>query len=72
MLQYAVWTALEAEGLGANLQHYNPLVDERVAKTWDIPADWKLAAMMPFGGKAGEAGPKDYLPQADKFKSFGA
>ncbi|CAN8095190.1 unnamed protein product [Discula destructiva] len=72
MLQWAVWTALEAEGLGANLQHYNPLVDERVAATWGVPADWKLSAMLVFGGKTGEAGPKDFLPQADKFKSFGA
>lgn len=72
MLQFAVWTALEAEGLGANLQHYNPLVDERVASTWDIPADWKLSAMLVFGGKTGEAGPKDFLPQEQKFKAFGA
>lgn len=72
MLQYAVWTALEAEGLGANLQHYNPLVDERVAAEWKVPADWKLSAMLVFGGKAGEAGPKDYLPFEEKFKSFGA
>lgn len=72
MLQWAVWTALDAEGLGANLQHYNPLVDERVASTWNVPADWKLSAMLVFGGKTGEAGPKTFLPQEDKFKSFGA
>ncbi|KAF3491630.1 nitroreductase [Arthroderma uncinatum] len=39
MLQYAVWTMLTAEGLGANLQHYNPMVDSAVAKQWDIPED---------------------------------
>ena len=27
MLQFAIWTALEDLGLGANLQHYNPLID---------------------------------------------
>lgn len=26
MLQYALWVALEAEGMGCNLQHYNPIV----------------------------------------------
>lgn len=72
MLQFAVWTALEAEGLGANLQHYNPLIDARVADTWKVPADWKLAATLVIGGKGGEAGPKDFLPQEQKFKSFGA
>lgn len=30
MLQFAVWTALELEGLGASLQHYNPLIDDEV------------------------------------------
>ena len=30
MLQLVVWTALEAEGLGATLQHYNPLIDDEV------------------------------------------
>ena len=33
MLQYALWVALEAEGLGANLQHYSPLIDAKVADT---------------------------------------
>ena len=26
MLQYALWVAFEAEGMGCNLQHYNPVV----------------------------------------------
>ncbi|MFN1208784.1 nitroreductase, partial [Enterococcus lactis] len=33
--QYAVWTGLAENGLGANLQHYNPLIDEDVAKEFD-------------------------------------
>ena len=28
MLQLAVWTALAEKGLGASLQHYNPLIDD--------------------------------------------
>jgi predicted oxidoreductase (fatty acid repression mutant protein) len=50
MHQFAAWTALEAEGLGANLQHYNPLPDQKAAQVWDIPADWQLKAQLVFGG----------------------
>ena len=28
MLQFALWTALAEAGIGASLQHYNPLIDE--------------------------------------------
>ncbi|KAH9208873.1 Nitroreductase-like protein [Leptodontidium sp. 2 PMI_412] len=35
MHQFALWCALEAEGLGANLQHYNPHIDQMVKETWD-------------------------------------
>lgn len=72
MLQFVVWTALEAEGLGANLQHYNPLVDEKVAATWGVPASWKLNAQLVFGGKTGEAGPKTFKPIGEIYKSYGA
>ncbi len=60
MLQYAIWTGLEIEGLGASLQHYNPLVDEMVASTWSIPKEWKLRAQMPFGKPAHTPGEKDF------------
>ncbi|KAI3535083.1 nitroreductase [Colletotrichum abscissum] len=70
MLQFAVWTALEAEGLGANLQHYNPLVDQQVAAEWKVPASWKLNAQLVFGGRTGEAGPKEFKPIEDIFKTF--
>ncbi len=72
MLQYSLWVALEAEGLGANLQHYNPLIDERVAAEWKIPATWQLNAQLVFGGKTADAGPKDYLPLEERYKVFGA
>ncbi|MBS0849860.1 nitroreductase family protein [Citrobacter sp. JGM124] len=47
--QYAVWVALAEIGIGANLQHYNPLVDEDVKATWNVPASWKLRAQLNFG-----------------------
>lgn len=60
MLQYAVWTALSQEGLGASLQHYNPLIDEAVSKEFDVPDGWKLLAQMPFGTPVSEPGPLEY------------
>lgn len=30
MAEYATWLALTEAGLGASLQHYNPLIDEAV------------------------------------------
>lgn len=44
MHQYHIWTALETFGLGANLQHYNPLIDEHVRKICGQPAEWALRA----------------------------
>ncbi|KAM5356404.1 hypothetical protein ACJ41O_003050 [Fusarium nematophilum] len=70
--QHLLWTALEAEGLGANLQHYNPIIDDKVAETWKLPASWQLNAQLVFGGKAGEAGEKDFAPLEDRVKVFGA
>lgn len=56
MHQLAVWTMLEDAGLGASLQHYNPLIDDEVRKRWSLPGEWKLVAQMPFGTPAGEPG----------------
>ena len=72
MLQHTVWSALEIEGLGANLQHHNPLIDAEVAKTWNIPASWKLSSQLVIGGRAGEPGPKEFKPVEEKVKVFGA
>ncbi|SMB87424.1 hypothetical protein SAMN05660772_00960 [Pasteurella testudinis DSM 23072] len=68
--QYAVWLALAEAGLGATLQHYNPIIDEEVAKTWDIPASWKLRAQMPFGSIEAPAGEKTYIDDEQRFKIF--
>lgn len=71
MQQLLLWTALELEGLGANLQHYNPLIDQKVAATWDIPASWKLNAQLVFGGKDADAGEKDFQPLDHRVKFYG-
>lgn len=54
---FAVWNALAESGVGANIQHYNPVIDERVAKEWNIPANLVLRAQMPFGEIVGEPAP---------------
>lgn len=52
MHQYMLWTALETEGLGCNLQHYNPIVDKEAAETWKVPAEWELIAQLVIGQPA--------------------
>lgn len=59
MLQFSIWSALREVNIGANLQHYNPVIDEAVKKLFDLPENWKLIAQMPFGGIIEEAAPKD-------------
>ena len=54
---FAVWNALAEAGVGANIQHYNPVIDVKVASEWDIPANLVLRAQMPFGEKLQEAAP---------------
>ena len=54
---FAVWNALAEAGVGANIQHYNPVIDEKVAAEWDIQANLVLRAQMPFGEKLQEAAP---------------
>lgn len=66
MHQFAIWTLLEDAGFGASVQHYNPLIDEKVAKEFNIPSDWKLIAEMPFGAPAGEPSEKEYQPLSER------
>lgn len=70
MLQFTLWTALKLEGLGASLQHYNPLIDEDVKQLWNIPESWKLLAQMPFGVPTSEPDVKDYSPLEDRVKVY--
>ncbi|MGE1126037.1 nitroreductase family protein [Bacillus wiedmannii] len=68
MHQLVVWTALEAEGLGASLQHYNPLIDDEVKAEWNVPANWKLIAQMPFGNPTAAPGKKEFQPLEERVK----
>jgi hypothetical protein len=68
--QFATWTALNSDGLGASLQHYNPIVDEQVHAEWDIPKNWKLRAQLVFGSIEADASEKTYMDDAVRFKVF--
>lgn len=66
-----IWSALEAKGLGANLQHYNPIIDDEVKKTWNINSDWELVAQMVAGGIVGEKlGAKEKKPVQDRYRTI--
>lgn len=66
MLQFVIWTALEKEGLGASLQHYNPLIDDQVKEEWDVPSNWELIAQMPFGNPTAPPGEKEFQPVEER------
>lgn len=70
MVQYAVWVALAENGIGATLQHYNPLIDEEVKKRWGIAKSWNLLGQMPFGGIVEAAQPRDLANLSEKLKVF--
>jgi len=70
MHQFAIWTMLEDAGLGASLQHYNPLIDEEVRRTWNLPGSWMLIAEMPFGTPAAEPGEKEFGELSERIKIF--
>ncbi|MDF2505296.1 nitroreductase family protein [Clostridium sp.] len=70
MHQYVIWTALEIEGFGASLQHYNEIIETDVKNQWKIPDNWKLIAQMPFGKPIAEPDEKQYQPLEERIKIF--
>jgi predicted oxidoreductase (fatty acid repression mutant protein) len=64
-----VWTALAEAGIGASLQHYAPLIDAEVARTWDVPLSWKLRAQMPFGSNEAPFPDKTFIADDIRFKT---
>lgn len=70
MLQFTIWTALELEGFGATLQHYNPVIDEAVKSAWEIKNSWKLIAQMPFGKPVLQPDKKEFQPLTERIKVF--
>ncbi|OAP64941.1 hypothetical protein AYL99_00913 [Fonsecaea erecta] len=77
MHQFLVWTALELEGLGCNLQHYNfmPEFRHEVQRRWNIPSTWALHAQLVFGTPVDglkRSRERTYLPLEERVKMFGA
>lgn len=68
--QFAVWTALSEQGIGASLQHYNPIVDEETAKAFNVPEGWKLRAQLVFGSIEAQASEKSFMEDDQRFKTF--
>ena len=73
MHQMNSWVALEAEGFGANLQHYNPIIDDEIQAAFHVPKDWKLRSQLVFGSPDGETPPpKEKLPLDELLWVWGA
>lgn len=65
--QFAVWLKLAESGVGASLQHYNPVVDDAARLEWNVPSSWKLRAQMPFGSNEGGFAEKSFMDDAQRF-----
>ncbi|PRD43014.1 nitroreductase family protein [Phyllobacterium phragmitis] len=70
MAQLAVWATLANAGIGASLQHYNPLIDVKVQQMWDVPENWKLRAQMPFGSNEAPFNEKSFMPDEMRFRTY--
>lgn len=70
MLQFVIWTALSDVGLGASLQHYNPVIDDAVKAEWGIPEKWKLLAQMPFGKPLADPPVKEFMPLEQRVRFY--
>ncbi len=71
MLQVCAWGLLAEQGLGASLQHYNPLIDDAVKERFGLPAAWTLLAQMPFGQPTAPPDSKEILPLETRFRRLG-
>ncbi|KAH8704170.1 Nitroreductase-like protein [Talaromyces proteolyticus] len=72
MHQWFLWAGLETLGFGANLQHYNPLIDAELSKTFAVPSEWELKAQLVFGSIESPAAEKQFKPVDERVKIFGA
>ena len=71
MLQYIVWTALAAEGLGCNLQHYQPVIGPYLEENYGVESSWKCKAQLVFGALGdGTYEEKEKVCLKTAFKAF--
>jgi predicted oxidoreductase (fatty acid repression mutant protein) len=75
MSQFIAWTALANEGLGCNLQHHHPIINDFVAKTWGVPESWTLRAQLVCGKATGPPRggvDKQFAPLEERVKVYGS
>lgn len=70
MLQISIWNLLESEGMGASLQHYNPLINDMVQEAFELPKSWRLIAQMPFGIPVTQPNPKEFSDITTRVRIF--
>ena len=54
-----IWNSLAEINVGANIQHYNPLIDDEIKATWGVPDSYQLVGQMAFGGIVSRPGDKE-------------
>lgn len=59
MLQLTCWNGLTEMGLGVNLQHYNPVIDDMVKEMFDVDSNMVLLGQMVFGNPTSAPDPKE-------------
>lgn len=70
MLQLVIWSELASLGVGASLQHYNPVIDSVIQERFGIDPSWQLVGQMPFGGIGDVGTPKEHLPSSKTVRVF--
>ena len=66
MLQYMVWQTMAENDVGASLQHYNELIEDKISDLFHLPKTWELVAQMPFGAVESEPKAKTFLPVEER------
>lgn len=69
MLQLSIWSMLRELGVGASLQHYNPVIDSKIKEMFNLPENYRLIAQMPFGGIVSEPEEKEKEDIANRVKT---
>lgn len=67
IILFGIWSALAEQNIGANIQHYNPLIDDEVKKTFSVPESWELIGQMPFGKIVAPPTDKQNTPLKERF-----
>ncbi|BGP29131.1 Putative nitroreductase [Rhodotorula toruloides] len=70
IVSYIIWTALDAEGLGASFQHYTDVVQKDVEEMLQVPSTWKLRANLVFGAPTVPPMEKAFQSLEDRVKVF--